>query len=85
MIPTCKANEIYNIEKNLCFCKNGYERINSVCVKIEVCGENEYWNSVECVCKSGYMRKNGKCEPNPVDPPSCPYNSHFNGIKCICN
>lgn len=42
---------------------------------------------MECVCESGYFKKQGSavCKKVVFEEPKCPYNSKFNGQKCVCN
>ena len=38
--PTCGANEAYNAVLSACFCRDGYQKINGACTKIQTCKSN---------------------------------------------
>ena len=81
---SCPANSAYNGVS--CECILGYVRnVNGECVVsnfIPNCYKNERYDSAlkACVCVAGTQFLNGQC----IEIPSCPANSHYNGVSCVC-
>lgn len=81
----CGTNEAFN--GVVCECLVGYVRnVNGQCIKssfVPNCYDNERYDaSIQaCVCVTGTQYIRGKC----VTVPTCPTNSYYNGLTCVCN
>jgi hypothetical protein len=81
-IPTCPPNSQYL--QGQCRCIDGYQMLNSVCVKkVQPCPPNMIKNALgQCVCAQGYYLSGGSCVLGEV----CPlYSSRGADGKCVCN
>ena len=74
--PSCPENEEWDASEGKCSCKNGFYRINGVCI---TCPANESWDGQECVCDQGYTRYSGTCS---LCPPNAVYIAATHQCQC---